>query len=137
MKIDVNNLVPASFGDGANLHVGQDVVAIGFALDLKGGPTVTRGVLSAKGRTIDEQPYTINDAIQTDAGINPGNSGGPLVDSRGRVIGINTAVIQPAQGICFAIPVNMAKHVLPQVATDASLLDRKGHELMSEQMCLS
>jgi S1-C subfamily serine protease len=64
---------------------------------------VTRGVLSAKGRTIDEQPYTINDAIQTDAGINPGNSGGPLVDARGDVIGINTAIIRGAQSIGFSI----------------------------------
>jgi serine protease Do len=109
LKIDIDNLVPASFGDGGTLHVGQDVVAIGFALDLKGGPTVTRGVLSARGRTIEEPPYTINDAIQTDAGINPGNSGGPLVDARGDVIGINTAIVKGAQSIGFSISVALVQ----------------------------
>jgi serine protease Do len=109
LKIDADNLIPATFGDADQLRVGQDVVAIGFALDLQGGPTVTRGVLSAKGRTIDEQPYTINDAIQTDAGINPGNSGGPLVNARGEVIGINTAIIQGAQSIGFSISVALVK----------------------------
>ena len=118
LKIDATNLVPAVFGDAESLEVGQDVVAIGFALDLKGGPTVTRGVLSAKGRTIDEQPYTINDAIQTDAGINPGNSGGPLVNANGEVIGINTAIIQGAQSIGFSISVAL---VTPAVR---DLIDR-------------
>ncbi len=103
IKIDETNLTPATFGDSSQIKVGQDVVAIGYALDLKGGPTVTRGVVSAKGRTINEQPYTINDAIQTDAGINPGNSGGALVDANGDVIGINTAIIQGAQSIGFSI----------------------------------
>ena len=103
LKIDAANLTPATFGDSNALQVGQDVVAIGFALDLQGAPTVTRGVISALGRTIDEQPYTINNAIQTDAGINPGNSGGPLVDAEGRVVGINTAIIQGAQSIGFSI----------------------------------
>jgi serine protease Do len=103
LKIDESDLTPATFGDSDALQVGQDVVAIGFALDLKGAPTVTRGVISAKGRTIDEQQYTINDAIQTDAGINPGNSGGPLVDAQGQVVGINTAIVQGAQSIGFSI----------------------------------
>lgn len=103
LKIDASNLTPAVFGNSNTLQVGQDVVAIGFALDLQGAPTVTRGVISALGRTIDEQPYTINNAIQTDAGINPGNSGGPLVDADGRVVGINTAIIQGAQSIGFSI----------------------------------
>ena len=111
LKIDVDSLAPATFADPESLQVGQDVVAIGFALDLKGGPTVTRGVLSAKGRTIDEQPYTINDAIQTDAGINPGNSGGPLVNARGEVIGINTAIIQGAQSIGFSISVALVQPI--------------------------
>jgi len=103
LKINEQDLTPATFGDSDALQVGQDVVAIGFALDLKGAPTVTRGVISAKGRTIDEQQYTINDAIQTDAGINPGNSGGPLVDADGQVVGINTAIVQGAQSIGFSI----------------------------------
>ncbi|MDP9236159.1 MAG: trypsin-like peptidase domain-containing protein [Chloroflexota bacterium] len=103
LKIDAANLQPATFADADDQQVGEDVVAIGFALDLKGGPTVTRGVLSAKGRTIDEQPFQINDALQTDAGINPGNSGGPLVNTNGEVIGINTAIIPSAQAIGFSI----------------------------------
>jgi S1-C subfamily serine protease len=109
LKIDEGDLTAAPFADPDSLQVGQDVVAMGFALDLQGGPTVTRGVLSAKGRTINEQPYTINDAIQTDAGINPGNSGGPLVNARGEVIGINTAIVQGAQSIGFAISVRLVE----------------------------
>ena len=123
LKVDAPNLVPAAFGDSTALQVGQDVVAIGFALDLKGGPTVTRGVLSAKGRTIDEQPYTINDAIQTDAGINPGNSGGPLVNANGEVIGINTAIIQGAQSIGFSISVALVKPAI-QDLIDRGRIDR-------------
>jgi S1-C subfamily serine protease len=115
IKIDATDLVPAGFGNADEQQVGEDVVAIGFALDLKGGPTVTRGVLSAKGRTIDEQPYTINDAIQTDAGINPGNSGGPLVNARGEVIGINTAIIKSAQSIGFSISVALVKPTVDQL----------------------
>ncbi len=103
LKVDGANLTPAAFGDADAQQIGETVVAIGFALDLKGGPTVTRGVLSAKGRTIDERPYQINDALQTDAGINPGNSGGPLVNTNAEVIGINTAIIQSAQSIGFSI----------------------------------
>ena len=123
LKIEAENLVPASLGDAEGLRVGQDVVAIGFALDLKGGPTVTRGVLSAKGRTIDEQPYTINDAIQTDAGINPGNSGGPLVDAHGEVIGINTAIVQGAQSIGFSISVALVRPAV-QDLIDHGKIDR-------------
>ena len=109
LQINASDLTPATFGDSNALQVGQDVVAIGFALDLQGAPTVTRGVVSAKGRTIDEQNYTINDAIQTDAGINPGNSGGPLVNADGEVVGINTAIIQGAQSIGFSISAALVK----------------------------
>ncbi|TAK69090.1 MAG: trypsin-like serine protease, partial [Dehalococcoidia bacterium] len=109
LKVDAARLTPAKFASADSLVVGQDVVAMGFALDLKGGPTVTRGVLSAKGREINEQQYTINDALQTDAGINPGNSGGPLVNAQGDVIGINTAIIQSAQNIGFAISVGLVE----------------------------
>jgi S1-C subfamily serine protease len=123
LKVDASGLTAAEFGNADEQQVGEDVVAIGFALDLKGGPTVTRGVLSAKGRTIDEQPYTINDAIQTDAGINPGNSGGPLVNARGEVIGINTAIIKSAQSIGFSISAALVKPTVDQLIS-AGKVDR-------------
>jgi len=116
LQIDAGNLTPAKLGDTAQLQVGDGVVAIGHALDLPGGPTVTYGVVSAKGRLIQEDPYLIPDAIQTDAAINPGNSGGPLVNMYGEVVGVTTQVIRgTAEGIGFAISVDTVKPIAEEL----------------------
>ena len=112
IKIDAgNNLPTVNMGDSDNLSVGEWVLAIGNPFGLE--ETVTAGIVSAKGRVIGSGPY--DDFIQTDASINPGNSGGPLFNVNGEVIGINTAIINRGQGIGFAIPINMAKNLYPQL----------------------
>jgi serine protease Do len=115
IQIDASGLQPARLGEASALRVGDDVVALGYALGLEGGPTVTRGVVSAKERSIQEDPYTISDAIQTDASINPGNSGGPLVDTFGEVVGINTAIIASAQNIGFSISIDLVKPIAQEL----------------------
>ena len=113
LRIDGRNLPALALGGSARLAVGETVVAIGSPLWIEGGPTVTTGVVSALGRSM-EQPGlpALHNLIQTDAAINPGNSGGPLLNLRGEVIGINTAVIASAHGIGFAISAGMARPVL-------------------------
>jgi S1-C subfamily serine protease len=128
IQVEGQNLPVVSLGDSGKLQVGQWVVAIGHALGLEGGPTVTTGVVSAVGRTMQEPgdragqagPYLF-DLIQTDAAINPGNSGGPLLNLDAQVIGVNTlgaAMAEPgvpAQGINFAIAINTAKKIADQL----------------------
>ena len=119
LKIDADNLNPATLGDSSALQVGEDVIAIGNALDLPGGPTVTKGVVSALGRLIQESNVSIPDAIQTDAAINPGNSGGPLVNVDGEVVGITTAVIRGnAEGIGLAISIDTAEPIVQELISE-------------------
>ncbi|MDD2309719.1 MAG: DegQ family serine endoprotease [Desulfuromonadaceae bacterium] len=112
LKIDAKGTLPAAkLGNSDSIQVGEWVMAIGNPFGL--AETVTAGIVSAKGRVIGSGPY--DDYIQTDASINPGNSGGPLFNTSGEVIGINTAMVSGGQGIGFAIPINMATSIIPQL----------------------
>jgi serine protease Do len=111
-----SDLQPLNLGNSDDLKVGSWVIAVGSPFGLE--QTVTAGIVSAKGRVIGSGPY--DNFIQTDASINPGNSGGPLINMKGEVVGINTAIIASGRGIGFAIPINMAKEIAPQ-------LQEKGH----------
>jgi S1-C subfamily serine protease len=116
VRAEASNLPTADLGDSDSLRVGQLVIAIGNPLGFQS--TVSTGVISALGRALRSQSgRLIENVIQTDVPLNPGNSGGPLVDSRGRMIGINTAMIFMAQGISFAVPVNTVKWVVGELVT--------------------
>ena len=110
-------MVAVSFGDSDALEVGEYVIAVGNPFGQ--GHSVTHGIISAKGRLAPDFPLA--NYLQTDAPINPGNSGGPLVNLKGEVIGINNAIDQRAQGIGFAIPINLVKKVLPQLRTKGTV----------------
>ena len=112
IKVDAENLPIATFGNSDLLDVGDWVVTVGNALALKGGPTVTLGIVSGRGRTVETERGSLFDMIQTDAAINDGNSGGPLINLQGEVIGVNTAILRQAQGIGFAVSSKVAKPII-------------------------
>ncbi|HXQ78929.1 MAG TPA: trypsin-like peptidase domain-containing protein [Thermoplasmata archaeon] len=115
VKVDGIDLPPARLGASENLRVGQLVLAVGHALGLPGGPTVSVGVVSALGRPLPGSDFIFEGLIQTDAAINPGNSGGPLVDLDGAVVGINSAMVPFAQGVGFALPIHAVARIADEL----------------------
>ena len=125
---DVKNLTPAILGTSAKAIVGEPVVAVGNALGLDGAPTVTTGIVSALNRSLDDQTSSLHGLIQTDAAINHGNSGGPLLNARGEVIGINTAIAADANNIGFAIAIDNVKPLIAKL--------EKGQQVTSDKTYL-
>lgn len=121
IKVNASNLPVAELGDSDNLQVGEAAIAIGNPLGLQFQRTVTSGIISGLERTIRDQNIMMEDLIQTDASINPGNSGGPLLDAEGKVIGVNTAKITSAEGLGFAVPINVAKTIIDQVINEGKV----------------
>ena len=125
IRVDADDLTPIEFGRGEALRLGDEVIALGFPLGLTGGPTVTKGIVSALDRTIEVgnttggNPVELEGLIQTDAAINPGNSGGPLVDLNGRLVGINTAAAgaAAAENVGFAINIDDAIPTIEEILT--------------------
>lgn len=121
VKINLTGLKPAKFGDSNSVKAGEPVYAIGNPIGYEFERTVTAGIISAKSRTIkfieDNKEILMSDLIQTDATINPGNSGGPLINPKGEVIGINSLKIETAEGIGFAVPVNVIKPIIEKFAS--------------------
>lgn len=123
LKADRTGLTAATLGSSANLRVGDDVVAIGNALALGDDPSVTKGIVSAKDRSIDDGKISLRHLIQTDAAINPGNSGGPLVNAKGEVVGINTAIIEGAQSVGFSLSIDNVKTLIPKLKAGGGDVD--------------
>jgi S1-C subfamily serine protease len=116
LKVDRTDLVPLAVGDSDELRLGDQLIAVGYALDLNGEPSVTAGILSAKNRTITaENGAQLVNLLQTDTAINPGNSGGPLLNGRGEVVGINTAIAGGAENIGFAIAITPVMDVIEEL----------------------
>ena len=125
---DAVNLIPAKLGTSAKSIVGEPVVAVGNALGLDGAPTVTTGIVSALNRSLDDETSSLHGLIQTDAAINHGNSGGPLLNSRGEVIGINTAIAADANNIGFSIAIDNVKPLIAKL--------EKGQQVTSDKTYL-
>ena len=127
VKIPGSGYIYSQMGDAKKLRVGENVMAIGNPLSMQFERTVTAGIVSAVGRSIDVETengesYYMEDLIQTDASINPGNSGGPLLDSRGRIVGINTVKVSTAEGMGFAVPVNVCVPIIQRLRTKGEFI---------------